>query len=90
MTALEENIPMTSSKISVDTNIIIEVTKGNNAILEKFFSFDDIFVSPIVLSELYFGAYRSANPVKNIKRIEAALPNSKLLIMTSKKLKALY
>ena len=38
-----------------------------------------MYLSPIVLAELYFGAYRSASPQKHISKILIAVWDSKLL-----------
>ncbi len=70
---------MTGNNILADTNIFIDLMKGDTAIAEKLESFSKVYLSPIVLSELYFGAYRSANPTKHLAKITIVVQNSKLL-----------
>ncbi len=70
---------MTGNNIVADTNIFIDLMKGNEAIAKKLESFDEVYLSPVVLAELYFGAYRSANPEKHLRKIAIAIQESKLL-----------
>jgi len=70
---------MTGNNIVADTNIFIDLMKGNEAIAKKLESFDEVYLSPVVLVELYFGAYRSANPEKHLRKIAMAIQESKLL-----------
>ena len=70
---------MTGNKVFADTNIFIDLMKGDTEIAQNLESFSIVYLSPIVLSELYFGAYRSANPTKNLAKISLAVQNSKML-----------
>ena len=70
---------MTGNSVVADTNIFIDLMKGNEAIAKKLESFDEVYLSPVVLVELYFGAYRSANPEKHLRKIAIAIRESKLL-----------
>jgi tRNA(fMet)-specific endonuclease VapC len=70
---------MTGNSIVADTNIFIDLMKGSEAIAKKLESFDEVYLSPVVLVELYFGAYRSANPEKHLRKIAIAIQESKLL-----------
>lgn len=70
---------MTGNRVLADTNIFIDVMKGESAVAQKLDSFSEVYLSPIVLAELYFGAYRSAAPVKHLDKIAIAINNSKLL-----------
>ena len=49
------------------------------AIAQKLESFTEVYLSPIVLAELYFGAYRSDNPQKHLNKIVIVIRDSKLL-----------
>ena len=40
----------------LDTNIIIEYLKGNQKIIDKLNSFDEVFINEIIIMELYQGA----------------------------------
>ncbi|RZK68657.1 MAG: type II toxin-antitoxin system VapC family toxin [Pedobacter sp.] len=65
----------------LDTNIVIELFKGNpkiTAFLETLE--EDINIPFAVLGELYLGAYRSANPKKHIKQINSFLESCNVLI----------
>ena len=70
---------MTGSSVVADTSIFIDLMKGESAIAQKLESFTEVFLSPIVLAELYFGAYRSASPEKHLNKIAIAIGNTKLL-----------
>jgi tRNA(fMet)-specific endonuclease VapC len=70
---------MTGNNILADTNIFIDLMKGDIAIAQKLESFNEVYLSPIVLSELYFGAYRSANPTRHLAKITIIVQNSKSL-----------
>jgi tRNA(fMet)-specific endonuclease VapC len=70
---------MTGNKALADTSIFIDLMKGDAAIAQKLESFSEVYLSPIVLSELYFGAYRSANPTKHLAKITIIVQNSSLL-----------
>ncbi len=70
---------MTGNKVFAGTNIFIDLMKGDTEIAQNLDSFSIVYLSPIVLSELYFGAYRSANPAKNLAKISIAVRNSKML-----------
>src|SRR5438874_8705054 len=72
---------MTGNKIIVDTNIFIDLMKGNETIAHKLESYSEVYISPVVLVELYFGAYRSANPEKHLRKISIAIHKSKLLLI---------
>src|ERR1700744_5347926 len=70
---------MTGNNIVADTNIFIDLMKGSEPIAKKLESFEEVYLSPVVLAELYFGAYRSANPEKHLRKIAIAIQESKLL-----------
>ena len=66
-----------------DTNIIIDIFRGDNdlkAKLEKFSNtLTDVFLTPITLCELYKGAYLHHNPIEKIREIEDFLSSFTLL-----------
>jgi len=70
---------MIGNSIVADTNIFIDLMKGDAQIAQKLESFNQVYLSPVVLVELYFGAYRSANPEKHLRKIAIAIQKSKLL-----------
>ncbi|WP_295652778.1 type II toxin-antitoxin system VapC family toxin [uncultured Mucilaginibacter sp.] len=69
---------MTGSSCLLDTSIIIHSFK-DTSIKKRFDSFAEIFVPSIVAGELYFGVYRSANPIKRLAEMQAFLVNCTLL-----------
>ncbi len=70
---------MTGNNVVADTNVFIDLMKGEEAIAKKLESFNTVYLTPVVLVELYFGAYRSANPEKHLRKIAIAIQKSKLL-----------
>ncbi|HXL55746.1 MAG TPA: type II toxin-antitoxin system VapC family toxin [Chitinophagaceae bacterium] len=72
---------MTGNSIVADTNIFIDLMKGDISIAKKLESFNEVYFSPVVLAELYFGAYRSVNPEKHLSKIAIAIQKTKLLII---------
>lgn len=66
-------------KIIVDTNIFIHIMKGKRELANKIKSYDKIFISPVILAELNFGAYRSENPEKELRKVNQAIEASELL-----------
>src|SRR5690349_11077246 len=75
---------MTGSSAVVDTNIFIDLMKGDAGIAKELESFTAVYVSPIVLAELYFGAFRSASPEKHLSKIAAAIQKTRLLPIGAK------
>lgn len=70
---------MTGNSIVADTNIFIDLMKGDAAIAAKLESFAVVYLSPVTLAELYFGAYRSVNVAKHLKSVAIATQNTNLL-----------
>lgn len=61
---------MTGSKVLLDTNVVIELFKGDQQILTFLETQQNVFIAAAVLAELYLGAYRSANEQKHIQQIK--------------------
>ena len=55
--------------VLLDTNVIIALFSGENAVTQRFEE-ADVLVSSIVLGELYYGARKSAHTAANLARIE--------------------
>ncbi len=64
---------MTGNKVLLDTNIVIELFKGDRKILAFLDEQQNVFIAAAVLAELYLGAYRSANEQKHIEQIKTFL-----------------
>jgi len=62
-----------------DTNIIINILNNNKEIIELYSSYKDITITSISLGELYYGAEKSINKLKNITIIDTLRENAKVL-----------
>lgn len=71
---------MTGNNILLDTNIVIELFKGNVAVAAFLETQQTVDIPFAVLGELYLGAYRSSNPKKHLQQLEAFLENCNVLI----------
>lgn len=58
-----------SGKYILDTNIVIPLFEGEQAIVEKIEKLNEVFIPAIVLGELFYGAYNSAKKETNLERI---------------------
>ncbi|GGG91369.1 nucleic acid-binding protein [Parapedobacter pyrenivorans] len=70
---------MTGSNIILDTNIVIELFKGNPDIIKQLGDLPLVKVPSIVLGELLLGAYRSSNPNKHLSQINGFLKKCELI-----------
>ena len=70
---------MTRNNFLVDTNIVIEVFKGNKEIADYLYKLPEILISSIVLGELYIGINRVANRAKHLKRLNDFLKLTTIL-----------
>jgi tRNA(fMet)-specific endonuclease VapC len=61
---------MTGNKVLLDTNIVIELFKGDQKILRFLDEQQNVFIATAVLAELYLGAFRSANEQKHLEQIK--------------------
>jgi len=55
----------------LDTNIIIALFAGEGLIKERLAQVEEVFTSPVVLGELYYGAHKSRQTRRNIAKIDA-------------------
>lgn len=69
---------MTGNNCLLDTSVIIHAFK-DSSITKKLDDFTEVFVPLIAVGELYYGAYRSANPDKHIDQINAFINNCTVL-----------
>ncbi len=70
---------MTGNKLLLDTNIVIELFKGDSEILEFLEKQEAVYISVTVLGELYLGAYRSESVQKKLQEINFFLINCTVL-----------
>ena len=57
-----------SGRILLDTNIVIALMEGDESVLTHLEGIAEVFVSAVVLGELFFGAAKSGRPVENIAK----------------------
>ena|SRR5690554_410681 len=71
---------MTGSRVLLDTNIVIELFKGNSSIISRLKNRKSVDVPVAVLGELLLGAYCSSNPEKHLKIVNAFLEKCHVLV----------
>ena len=54
-----------SGRFLLDTNIVIALLQGDEAVLSNLDQAPEIFISAIVLGDLFFGAAKSGRPSEN-------------------------
>lgn len=59
-----------NGKYLLDTNIVIVLFGGGNRIVANVARADEVFLSSVVIGELFFGAYNSGRVEENINRIK--------------------
>ena len=60
---------MTGNNFLLDTNIVIEIFRGNKEIADYLSKLPEIYISSIVLGELYTGINRVTNRAKHLKKL---------------------
>ncbi|GGC21115.1 nucleic acid-binding protein [Parapedobacter defluvii] len=70
---------MTGSNIILDTNIVIELFKGNPNVIKQLGVLPLVKISTVVLGELLLGAYRSSNFAKHVAQINGFLKKCELI-----------
>lgn len=68
-----------SGSVLLDTNIVIGLFAKDQAVLARLSKTDSLFIPSIVVGELYFGAYKSAHPDQNVRRVEELVATSAIL-----------
>jgi tRNA(fMet)-specific endonuclease VapC len=71
---------MTGNKCLLDTTIIVHAFRSNNNIAEKLDAVQEVYVSVTAIGELFYGAYKSADPAKHIVQMKSFLKNCKILL----------
>lgn len=66
----------------LDTNIVIALFGGEQAVVEQLSAVPEVFVPCVVLGELYYGARRSARVADNVARIDDFAAASEVLPCT--------
>jgi tRNA(fMet)-specific endonuclease VapC len=66
---------MIGNNLLLDTNIVIELFRGNQNVITILEKQDKVYLPTATLGELYLGAYRSSNISKKLQEIKAVLEN---------------
>jgi tRNA(fMet)-specific endonuclease VapC len=69
-----------SGRYLLDTNIVIALWANDATVRQQLAGADEVFVSIIVLGELYYGARKSAWSATNIARIDDFTARSSILV----------
>ena len=68
-----------NGRFLLDTNIVIAIFANDAVVLQCLAQANEVFVSIIVLGELYYGACKSIHVEENIARIDEFAANSVVL-----------
>jgi tRNA(fMet)-specific endonuclease VapC len=68
-----------SGRYLLDTNIIIDLFNGDDAVIKKISNANEVFVPNIAIGELYYGSYGSKKAKSNLKRIEEFILSSAVI-----------
>ena len=74
---------MTGNNVLADTNVFIEIMKGNADFAQRLQRCSCVYLSPFVQAELYFGAYRSVNVKKHLDKVDTVVKKTKPVIVDS-------
>jgi tRNA(fMet)-specific endonuclease VapC len=59
-----------SGRVLLDTNIVIALLEGDEAVLSHLDRAPEVFIPAVALGELFFGAAKSGRPSENTARVE--------------------
>ena len=59
-----------NGRLLLDTNIVIALLAGDDGVLAQLDQASEIFLSAVVVGELFFGAAKSGRPAENIARVD--------------------
>ena len=62
-----------------DTNIVIALFAGEAPVLHEFSNADEVFLSSVVLGELFYGARKSARTAENVARVDTFAASNAVL-----------
>lgn len=68
-----------SGKYLLDTNMVIALFAGEQVVKDNLAEMDEVFVSSVVIGELFFGAHKSSQTKENLARIHDFAENSIVL-----------
>lgn len=70
---------MVAMKLVLDTNIAIGFLKGHRTIVENLKQADKVYLPVIVVGELLYGAKKSSQPARNLKRFRSFINDCTLI-----------
>jgi tRNA(fMet)-specific endonuclease VapC len=59
-----------TGRFLLDTNIIIALLEGDDAVLSNLDQATEVFIPAVALGELFFGAAKSGRPADNTSKVE--------------------
>jgi len=68
-----------SGNYLLDSNIVIALFAGEPSILDHLKDASEVYIPSVVIGELYYGAPKSSQAIKNLHRIEAFIAGSIIL-----------
>src|SRR5260370_24951801 len=68
-----------SGRLLLDTNIVIALLEGDNAVLSNLDHAPEVFIPAIVVGELFFGAAKSGRPSENAARVARFVAHRSIL-----------
>lgn len=68
-----------SGRFLLDTNAVIAIFKNDAALQARLLSAPEVFISSVVLGELYYGARKSARVTENLQKINDLAAKSAIL-----------
>jgi tRNA(fMet)-specific endonuclease VapC len=72
---------MIGNSVLLDTSIVVRHFRDATALADKLSAYEELYLPQTALGELYFGAYKSAQPAKNLGRIEQFLIAADVLML---------
>jgi len=69
-----------SGRVLLDTNIVIALFAKEAVVQQRLAAADEVFVSSIVLGELYYGAQKSSRVETNIARVSSFATANAILV----------
>ena len=78
-----------AGKILLDSNIVIDLFRGNESVIKKLSNVSLVYVPVIVLGELYYGAYKSNQTEERIIQVEG-LEQKVVLLDCTKRTARIY
>lgn len=76
-------MPIAGNAVVLDTNIAVLLLSGDREIQRRVADADSIFVSTVVLGELYYGAGLSSRITENTRRVEEFALSSEIYEVTA-------